>query len=425
MIATITHLTGPRRGQRETFTDEKITIGRATDNRLCFGDTERRVSSHHAQITRHGNAFLIRDLGSTNGTMINGRRVIISELSIDDLIEIGAGGPLVRFGVEPLQPVAAGDGSAIATSSPAPSVAQFSDERKPQRQPTKITKILRRTLQKSHNNVRLTVAILLSMILGAGFGLWMSSSKNPFDSQGSGFTSIAERNSRAVVLIQTEFEYVDSAGNLTGLETKTGSGFLISESGLIVTNRHLIRDWEYNQPPVGITGRIKKIGVVFEDKTRQEAIPATVAHLSSSVDVDVAILRIQPPPDFTTVYGIEPNLNRVSQGDAVATLGYPLGFQLLPNEKRIGPLLSTGVVSRVGQDIVISLHSYHGSSGAPVLNRRGEVIAIVTAKSMDAQELTFCTPIAAAVELVKDELSYQPERYTRKERNHVSNSERR
>ena len=92
MIATITHLTGRRRGERQTFDDEIITIGRAADNQLCFGDAERRVSSHHAQISRHGDAFLIRDLGSTNGTMINGRRIIISEIAADDLIEFGAGG---------------------------------------------------------------------------------------------------------------------------------------------------------------------------------------------------------------------------------------------------------------------------------------------------------------------------------------------
>src|SRR5215510_12794740 len=100
MLVTITHLTGARRGARQEFADEIITIGRAANNRLCFGDGERRVSSHHAQITRHDDAFLIRDLGSTNGTMINGRRIIISELASDDLIEFGAGGPLVRFVVE-------------------------------------------------------------------------------------------------------------------------------------------------------------------------------------------------------------------------------------------------------------------------------------------------------------------------------------
>ena len=418
MIATITHLTGRHRGRRETFVDEIITIGRASDNQLCFGDAERRVSSHHAQISRHGDAFLIRDLGSTNGTMINGRRVIISEIASDDLIEFGAGGPLVRFGVERQD-------LATAPSPLPPPGTDEVEQAKADRRRTHVSRLVRRSLRKSKNNVRLTVAIVLSMVFGAGFGIWMSARFNSVDAQLSGFTSIAERNSGAVVLIQTEIEYVDRDGNITGLDAKTGSGFLISKSGLIVTNRHLIHGWEYDPPPFGITGRLKRIGVVLEDRAREEAIPATVAHLSSGIEVDVAILRIQPPPDMTTIYGVEPGLNRVSQGDAVATLGYPLGFQLLPNEKRIGPTLSTGVVSRVGQDILLSLHSYHGSSGAPVFNRRGEVIAIVTSKSENAPELTNCTPIAAAVELIKDELSYEPEGTYRKERNHVSTPYRR
>lgn len=425
MIATITHLTGRRRGQRETFPHETITAGRATDNLLCFGDGERRVSSHHAQITRHGETFLIRDLGSTNGTMINGRRVIISELNCDDLIEFGAGGPLVRFGVEQ-----ATNNGHRAISSPGDLQTTNDDKtnedlsRKPDRQ-SRVTRAIRRSLRKSKNNVRLTVAIVLSMLFGAGFGLWMASRFASPDSLVSGFASIAERNRAAVVFIQAEYEYVDAAGNITGLETRTGSGFVVSESGFVVTNRHLVRDWEYNQPPPGITGRVKKISVVFADKTRAEAVPATVAHLSQGTELDVAILKIQPPPDLTTIYDVEPNLSRVSQGDAVATLGYPFGFQLLPNEERIGPTLSTGVVSRVGQDVLLTLHSYHGSSGAPVFNRRGEVIAIVTSNPLEAQDLTICTPIAAAVELIKDELSYKDQSTFRKEPNNVSDINRR
>lgn len=440
MIATITHLTGRRRNERETFHEELVSVGRASDNRLRFDDNERRVSAHHAQISRHGDNFLIRDLGSTNGTMINGRRIIISELSADDLIEFGAGGPLVRFGIEPTTTTnhhpaqQAQSQSSTPNSSPAASRAahggaqtrqeqdhqRLSLHQPAQKSPTQISRLLRRSLQKSKNNVRLTVAIVVSMLAGAGFGVWLSMRLNSYDSLVSGFTSIAERNRDAVVLIQTEYEYLDSDGNLTGLDIKTGSGFLISDSGLIVTNRHLVRDYEYNPPPFGVSGRVKKISVVFANRRRDEAVSASLAHLSSSTDVDVAILRIQPSQTLTAVYGIEADLRRVSQGDAVATLGYPLGFHLLPKEESIAPTLSTGYVSRLGQDVLLSLQSYHGSSGAPVFNRRGNVIAIVTANPADAQELTICTPIGAAIELLRDELSYPPQRHNRKEKRDVS-----
>ena len=100
MRATFTYLIGPQKGERAKFDAERILVGRALDNTLCLGDGARRVSSHHAEVIHRGDQYVLRDLGSTNGTMINGRRVVVSELAHDDLIEFGAGGPLLRFGIE-------------------------------------------------------------------------------------------------------------------------------------------------------------------------------------------------------------------------------------------------------------------------------------------------------------------------------------
>jgi pSer/pThr/pTyr-binding forkhead associated (FHA) protein len=90
MHATFTHLIGPRKGECQKFDGLAISIGRSPDNGLRFSDSERRVSSHHAEITCKGDQYILRDLGSTNGTMINGRRVIMTELKQDDLLEFGA-----------------------------------------------------------------------------------------------------------------------------------------------------------------------------------------------------------------------------------------------------------------------------------------------------------------------------------------------
>jgi serine protease Do len=392
MIATFTHLTSSRRGLCEKFAGDTITVGRAANNLLCFGDNERRVSSHHAQITRHGETFLLRDLGSTNGTMINGRRVIIGELNADDLIEFGAGGPLLRFAIE--QPPAEKDGSGDSQN-------QNPKAGDGQAQPTKETLALfiRRFLEKRKTNTRLTTAILVSMFFGAIFGIWFSSNIQPIERER--FAAIAKLNSAAVVFIQTEFELLDGDGNLTMVESRTGSGFIVSESGLIVTNRHLIRDWEYNLPPAGITGRTKNISVIFQGQKRSEAIPATIAKLSSDASIDVVILQIAPPPDMPTIYGMEPNLEHIGQGDEVATIGYPLGMQLLTDD-RIDTSLATGFVSRVGQDAIqLDLHAHHGNSGGPVLNLKGEVIGIVTSNLANAQNITFCIPIGVAYEMIK------------------------
>jgi S1-C subfamily serine protease len=391
MIATFTHLTGSRRNLCEKFTDDQITVGRATDNTLCFGDNERRVSSHHAQISRHEGLFLLRDLGSTNGTMINGRRVIIGELNADDLIEFGAGGPLVRFGIEQK----AAEKTALDDSP-----KLLNDLEKTDRTTTakeSFVAFVKRFLQQRKTNVRLTSAILVSMVFGAAFGIWLASSLNPNEN----FKAIAARNSDAVVFIHTEFELVDAAGNVTSVESRTGTGFVVAENGLIVTNRHLIRDWEYNAPAAAVTGRTKSISVVLQGAKRSEAIPATLVNLSSDTSLDVVIIKTTPQPNLPTIYGFEPNLYSVNQGDAVATIGYPLGM-LLMNDDRIETSLSTGVVSRVGQDVIqLDLHADHGSSGSPVFNHKGEVIGILTSTLPGAPNIIFCTPIGVAYEMIK------------------------
>ena len=52
------------------ITEETLTIGRAPDNIFPIDDVS--VSSHHAQIAPSAGIFLLKDLGSTNGTMVNG-----------------------------------------------------------------------------------------------------------------------------------------------------------------------------------------------------------------------------------------------------------------------------------------------------------------------------------------------------------------
>jgi pSer/pThr/pTyr-binding forkhead associated (FHA) protein len=52
------------------LTEEVLTIGRAPDNIFPIDDAS--VSSYHAQISKSGGIYLLKDLGSTNGTEVNG-----------------------------------------------------------------------------------------------------------------------------------------------------------------------------------------------------------------------------------------------------------------------------------------------------------------------------------------------------------------
>src|SRR4051812_9799379 len=52
------------------LTDEIITLGRVEDNMIQIDDAS--VSSHHAELSQRGEEYILKDIGSTNGTRVNG-----------------------------------------------------------------------------------------------------------------------------------------------------------------------------------------------------------------------------------------------------------------------------------------------------------------------------------------------------------------
>jgi serine protease Do len=404
MRATLTHLLGPHKGKRELFEIDKISIGRAPNNTLSFGDDARRVSSHHAEIIRKEDHYVLHDLGSTNGTMINGRRVIASEIHEGDLIEFGAGGPLLRFGVETDRAAASGETKQHEVSRPERAASEGAASERAARivEPRTSEMLARRAARGRKANLKLILAIALAMATGAAAGILFSSRLPATDERVLSFAEVAELNVPAVVFIRAEFELLDDSGQVVGADAQTGSGFVISPDGLIVTNRHVIRHWEYNDISPGTTGRVTKIDVILPGQKQEGAVAADAYRVSEDKLPDVAILKINSAR-LRFVHGIEPELSKTNQGDEVVVMGYPFGLNLMQITKDdlIEPSLFTGIVSRVGQDsIQLNLRAYHGNSGGPVLNRKGQVIGILTANLRSAQDITLCTPISAANDLI-------------------------
>lgn len=76
MKITIVHLEGSKQGQTESLAGPVITVGRDPSCELAFDPyTDLDVSSRHATITFQGDGVMIQDLGSRNGTFVNGTKI--------------------------------------------------------------------------------------------------------------------------------------------------------------------------------------------------------------------------------------------------------------------------------------------------------------------------------------------------------------
>jgi predicted component of type VI protein secretion system len=78
---------GPNAGARFLLDLDVITAGRSVDSDIFLDDVT--VSRAHAEFRRAGDAFAIVDLGSLNGTYVNGERVDEARLRGGDAIQIG------------------------------------------------------------------------------------------------------------------------------------------------------------------------------------------------------------------------------------------------------------------------------------------------------------------------------------------------
>ncbi|HEX6750865.1 MAG TPA: FHA domain-containing protein [Longimicrobium sp.] len=99
MAAELHVLTGERAGVVLRLTGADCTVGRHPDAALRFaGPSDAAVSAHHARVERDGGGWRLRDLASTNGTWLNGRRVSSpARLRDGDRITLGPAGPVLEF----------------------------------------------------------------------------------------------------------------------------------------------------------------------------------------------------------------------------------------------------------------------------------------------------------------------------------------
>jgi hypothetical protein len=87
-MAKLHVLSGVMEGRTFELIDEKITVGRSLDNMITLEDGT--VSHHHAVLVVDNGDYKLRDLNSTNGTRVNGLRVVETRLHNGDQVRFGS-----------------------------------------------------------------------------------------------------------------------------------------------------------------------------------------------------------------------------------------------------------------------------------------------------------------------------------------------
>jgi len=88
---------GPQPGQTFLLDRDVLTIGRDPGNDITIDDGQ--ISRQHARITRQGGFLILEDIGSTNGTFVNGMRLVASHtLANGDVVGMGDAVALTFYG---------------------------------------------------------------------------------------------------------------------------------------------------------------------------------------------------------------------------------------------------------------------------------------------------------------------------------------
>jgi len=420
---------GARSGARERFDKSIVAIGRHPINDLRF-DAERDldVSSRHAELRAVESRYVLVDLGSTNGTFVNGERVIGErELHDGDILTFGKDGPQAEF-----RSVADLNAPATRLSTP---IGPVDEPPHKQARPSTDIRIAIAVEKQTGSLKRMVTMLAAVVIVGAIAAVWVTRKNSSETRQqlaallaandslsrslqsklertgiadaslaaarseadrmanelraqqerggdvsayaarmresqtrtasiaGMDYAAIAAANQAALVFLVVEFP--DSTRS-------TGTGFNILESGLIVTNRHVIQNAE------GV--RAQRIAAAF-DGTSGEWKRANVEVVSETDEL--AFLRVTTPGTYPVVAGIARDGGAVRVGSPAAILGYPLGTGTAGMEGSINTLrpsasLSVGTVGKlVSETMQLDAFAAQGSSGSPVFDGRGFVVGVI------------------------------------------------
>ena len=474
--AFVVHLYGAHRGATEPLGEEPVRIGTSADADIHFPEHKHpEVSEDHATLYHEADGHTIHSVGSGR-IRVNGEEVETRRLEPGDMIELGDGGPILRYRQKPSHKPRKTMGETLEDCLDS---ARLGSDRLLGKLWIFLRSLPRALLAQTTPAYRVAVLVLLLILAVGVTGLALNSWRlerrldretqqlyaelmedqegllseeeierlrgqletrltdaeervEALEEQGEATRRIISRASSSIVFLQGSYGFLDPVARqplrlVTGPDGQpipgpfgtplistegdgpvlerllTGTGFVATEDGLLLTNRHIAVPWEYDEASrrlmeQGLVPVMHRLIGYLPDETE----PFDVELVLASEEADVALLRCS---------GVTPevlplNLAATSPfpGDEVVVMGYPTGIRALLARSdpalvaeilgagrsdfwsvarrlaeggHIAPLATRGIVGQVtAATVVYDAETTMGGSGGPVIGQDGTIVAI-------------------------------------------------
>lgn len=174
----------------------------------------------------------------------------------------------------------------------------------------------------------------------------------------------------------------------------SGSGFIITEDGYIVTNAHV----------VDAVLSDENLRVTVDIPGYSKPINATI--IGTDIQTDIAVIKLDEEGSYPTV--VLGDSDTLVVGELVVAIGNPLGT--------LQGTVTAGVVSALDRQMNNNGYNLEllqtdasvnqGNSGGPLINSFGEVIGVTNAKMGSAEGLGFAIPISSVTFVIESIINY-------------------
>ncbi len=323
---------------------EQAILGREADSTIvCSNPT---VSRHHAEIAHDGQGWTIRDLGSSGGTFVDGRRITVERLVGSTPAMLGSPD--------------AGERVVLVTRG----------ERKVKRQGT------------SRGPLIAVGIVAVLALVAAGLAVWYTSASGPDD----------DELARATVRLSFATEYEGEADG----GVATGSGTIIdAQRGLILTNAHVAAPQTPGQGLLDSSFDVERpdnpdrITIAIAPGLDKSAEPRFLGEVVAADGyLDLAVVKITrklsgneiEPGDLDGLTAVEVGSSaKVSTGDAISIFGYPSVADSAAATLTRGSVSGSLRDERVGENrssFNIDADIRGGNSGGLAANDDGQLIGV-------------------------------------------------